>query len=271
MYILRIFALSLGSAVVMGTSLMAATATKLADFGGIEEPLVVYRLATTSFSNDEHVNITDQKNGRFRMELRYRPGEWWDGDRDTKSKDRGRAEVKVLGPRQLPGQTFDYRSTWRTNATFKHGRRFCHITQVKGFGEGDNGAPLVTQSIDSNTRAAISYCSGTNRGLTDIRTYPWRPDEWKTVIIRLRISSTDGAADGLLHGSIDGDAFTGVQDTHMYRPGTGQYQPKWGLYRGHSRDMPIGDDWIEHENIQAVQTSSTPAPQPVPTAKQSKE
>ncbi len=233
------------------------TASSLSSFGGIEEPTVTYNPNTNAFTNDSYVNITDQGAGTFRMMLRFRNGQWWDGDRDTTSNDRGRAEVKVLGPRQLKGQTFEYRSTWRTNSSFVTGGRFCHITQVKGYGAGDIGAPLVTQSIDSNTVTAVSYCSGTNSGLTDVRTFNWAPATWKTVAFRLRISSTDGANDGMLVASVNGDAFTGVNNTHMYRTGAPEYQPKWGLYRGQSNGMPIGDDYLEHQNVQATQITAT--------------
>lgn len=229
----------------------AETARSLRSFGGVEEPHAVYHVAEKSFATDDFVSITDRGGGRFRMELRYR-GTWWDGDRDTRSTDRQRAEVKVLGPRQRPGETFEYWSTWRLDPAFKVGRRFCHITQVKGYGGPDTGAPLVTTSILSDTDGAVRYCSSEMRGLAAVREFKWRPDTPKTVAYRLTTSSANGTADGGLAVSIDGDAFAGVSKVKMYRRDAPEYQPKWGLYRGVTTDMPFGDDWVEHADIHAV-------------------
>jgi hypothetical protein len=82
------------------------------------------------------------------------------------------------------------------------------------------------------------------------------------VAFRLRISSKDGASDGMLAASVDGDAFEGVDHVPMYRPGAPEYQPKWGLYRGQSDGMPIGDDYLEHRDIQANQVKDAPAAPP---------
>src|SRR5690348_9050847 len=89
------------------TLALADTATSLSSFGGIEEPETIFHPDTNSFASDSFINITDQGGGRVRMFLRFRAGDWWDGDRTTTSDDRQRAEVKVLGPRQTNGQTFE--------------------------------------------------------------------------------------------------------------------------------------------------------------------
>lgn len=72
----------------------AATATRLKDFEGVEEPEVKCIAATGMFERDKFINITDSGPGVVRMTLRYSP-EWWDGDRTNEDKSRQRAEVKV--------------------------------------------------------------------------------------------------------------------------------------------------------------------------------
>lgn len=237
----------LAIAALASSSALAVTASTLSSFGGREEPTVIYRVSSDSFANDSYVNITDRTGGRFRMELRYRKGDWWDGDRNTTSEDRQRAEVKVLGSRQLPNQTFDYQSTWRTNNSFLKGTRFCHIFQVKGYGGGDIGAPLVTTSIDSNSAASVRYCSGTQSGLTAARTFGFTIGSTITVRIRLKVSTSSGE----LRASVNGDSLAGKTNLPMYRPNAPEYQPKWGLYRGCDSNQPFGDNYLEHSAVSA--------------------
>lgn len=231
------------------TSAYAVTATSLSSFGGHEEPTTRYLVSSDSFAtNDTYVNITSPSSGKFRMTLRYRNNQWWDGDRDsTSTKDRGRAEVKVLGSRQKPGETFEYQSTWKTNSSFKKGTKFCHITQVKGYGGGDIDEPLVTMSIDSSTSAAVKYCSGTASGLTVARSFSWAPNSSKTVKIRVKVSETSGE----LRASVNGDSLSGKTNLPMYRPGAPEYQPKWGLYRGCTSNEVFGDDYVEYSSVTA--------------------
>lgn len=234
----------------------ATTATSLSSFGGIEEPQVIYHPSTNSFTNDSYVNITDQGGGTFRMFLRYRDGSWWDGDRTTTSTDRQRAEVKVLGPRQGRGETYEYRSTWKLDSNFSVGSRFCHITQVKAYDGGDTGSPLVTTSILDNSTAGVRYCSAGMSGLTTVRSFSWAPATAQTVAYRLTTSSANGTTDGALTVSVNGDSFVGITNKAMYRTDATQYQPKWGLYRGVQNGMPFGDDYVEHSNVQATKITS---------------
>jgi hypothetical protein len=225
----------------------AVTATSLSSFGGIEEPTVRYTVSSDSFSNDSYTNITSPSSGTFRMYLRYAKTAW-DGDRATTSEDRQRAEVKVLGARQKPNETFEYQSTWKTNSTFKKGSKFCHITQVKGYGAGDIDEPLVTLSIDSATSAAVKYCSGTASGLTVARSFAWSAGTSKTVKIRLKVSTS---ANGELRASVNGDSLSGKTALAMYRPDAPEYQPKWGLYRGCDATQVFGNDQVDHSAVSA--------------------
>src|SRR5215472_12602000 len=83
------------------------TATNLAGFEGIEEPVVKYVVAQSKFVPDDFKNITDIGDGAVRMTLRFNH-EWWDGDRTNYDRSRQRAEVKGIGPHQLTGETFEY-------------------------------------------------------------------------------------------------------------------------------------------------------------------
>ena len=235
------------SALLTPSFAFAVTATSLSSFGGIEEPTVRYTVSSDSFSNDSYTNITSPSSGTFRMYLRFSTSAW-DGDRNTTSEDRQRAEVKVLGARQKPGETFEYQSTWKTNSTFKKGSRFCHITQVKGYGGGDIDEPLVTVSIDSATSAAVKYCSGTASGLTTARSFSWSAGTSKTVKIRLKVSTSTS---GELRASINGDALSGKTGLAMYRPDAPEYQPKWGLYRGCDSSQTFGNDQVDHSSVSA--------------------
>jgi hypothetical protein len=225
----------------------AVTATGLSSFEGIEEPSVRYAPATSTFTPDDFVNITDEGEGVFRTRLRYRPEEW-DGDRDTPNRDRQRAEVKGLGPHQKDGETFDYTTTWRTNDSFQGANRFCHFFQLKAT-NGDNGAPLVTASIQRGTsRASVHHWSGEARSSTAARQFAWKPGTWQALRIRIKPSTTNT---GELLASIDGDALQGAQNIPLYRPQATAYRPKWGLYRGASAGLPLGDDYVEHSKVTA--------------------
>lgn len=230
------------------TPLFAATAKNLASFEGIEEPGIRYLVASRSFVPDTFVNITDAGSNTVRMMLRYHANDWWDGDRDRRDTSRQRAEVKGLGPHQKPGETFEYATTWRTSPNFFGSGRFCHIFQLKAL-DGDNGAPLVTLSILGGTnRACVHYWSGDSRDFVNVREFAWSPGVWENVRIRIKTSNVN---DGAISVSVNGDDFKGVTNVAVYRPDATAYRPKWGLYRGTSKDLPPGDSYVEHRNVSA--------------------
>ena len=229
-------------------------ARSLKDFEGREYPLQRYNVAKGKFERDEQPGaIADSAPGVVRFTLRYRPGQWWDGDRSTTSKDRQRAEVKGLGPHPVPGQTVEYTTTWRTNDSFRCGGKFCHVMQLKAL-DGDNGAPLVVMTVmPDNKNAAVRYVSGKTDGFTIAREFPWTPGKWMTVGIRIKVSTgnSDKKADGALLVSVNGDEFQGKSGIALYRPDATSYRPKFGLYRGVNEKMKIGDDWVEHKDVTA--------------------
>lgn len=227
----------------------ATTATRLGSFEGIEEPLVRYTPAAGTFVPDSFVNITELGDGAFRMRLRYR-SDVWDGDRDTRNKDRQRAEVKGLGRHQKTGETFEYSTTWRSSPGFRGASRFCHIFQLKST-NGDSGAPVVTLSIDEGRQSAsVRYWSGHAKDSTVARDFPWTPGTWQTVRIRVT-TSPENAATGAVLASVNGDEFQGARDVPVFRTGASDYRPKWGLYRAAKPNLDMGDDFIEHRAISA--------------------
>ncbi|HEX3729497.1 MAG TPA: heparin lyase I family protein [Opitutaceae bacterium] len=232
----------------------AVDAASLASFEGIEEPALRYYPAKDSFAPDDHVNITEAAPGVFRMELRYGP-EWWDSDRDTRNRDRQRAEVKGLGPHQRDGQTFEYATTWRVDPAFTPGPRFCHIFQLKAT-DGDNGAPAVTMTLTPVPGRVEVRCTPLTKGAPSLaRRFAYRPGEWETVRIRIKVSA---AGEGLLQVSVDGDPFQGLDRVAICRPEGTDYRPKWGLYRGVTAGMAIHDDTIEHRQVSAVRLDAPP-------------
>jgi hypothetical protein len=234
-------------------SAFALTATNLSGFEGIEEPHVRYVVANKAFVDETFTNITDVGDNTVRMFLRFRPGQWWDGDRDRTDTSRQRAEVKGIGPHQKPGETFEYGTTWRTDPDFKTTGRFCHVFQIKAT-DGDDGAPLVTISLLSDTRAAVRYWSGNRKGFGIVREFPWKPGVWETVKIRVKTSNT---ADGEILVSVNGDEFKGINNVAVYRPSSTAYRPKWGLYRGVSVNAALHDDYVEHKNAFAEKLTVT--------------
>ena len=231
----------------LAPTVRAVTATGLSSFEGIEEPSVRYSPAKDTFVHDSFVNITEAGERTFRMELRYRSDEW-DGDRDTHNNDRERAEVKGLGPHQKHGDTFEYATTWRSNPSFKGSPRFCHIFQLKAT-NGDSGAPLVTLSIHEGTQhAAVQYWPGKAKSSLTVREFEWSPGVWQTIRLRIKTSPTK---DGEVLVSVNGDDFKGVTGVEVYRPEANDYRPKWGLYRGVTTGMSLGDDYIEHKDVSA--------------------
>jgi hypothetical protein len=243
--------LLLTGALLVGStlSLHATSASGLSSFEGTEEPTVVYHVSSKSFSNDSYVNLTSISNG-FRATLRYRANNWYDGDRNTTSSDRQRAEVKGLGSHQNPGDTFDYQSTWKTDSGFKQNGHFCHIFQLKAL-DGDNGAPLVTQSLDNGgNNGGIQYCSGTQSGFTTARSFTYTAGSSKTVKIRIKTTTSSGT-NGIVQASINGDSLSGKTNIGLYRTSSTSYRPKWGMYRGVGTNDSIGDDYIEHTSVSA--------------------
>ena len=203
--------------------------------------------ATGKFERDKFTNITDAGERTVRMTLRYTP-EWWDGDRSNEDKSRQRAEVKGIGPHQKTGDTFEFSTTWRTNPGFHGSDKFCHVFQLKAT-DGDNGAPLVVLSVLNGTKnVAVRYCSGNARGFTVAREFAWQPGDWQTLRIRI---TTSTASNGAVLVSVNGDEFQGVKDVAVFRPDATDYRPKWGLYRGITTQLPVGESWVEHKDASA--------------------
>lgn len=239
---------------LLSLKLQATIATALSSFEGIEEPLVRYDSTAGTFVRDDFVNITDFGGGIFRMRLRYESAQW-DADRDTRNTDRQRAEVKGLGVHQKTGETFEYSTTWRTNPEFTGAFRFCHVFQLKST-NGDSGAPLVTLSIDEDRKyASIRYWSGHAKEATVARKFPWKPNVWQTVRIRVKTSVDD---DGEVLASVDGDPFQGARAVAVYRTGATDYRPKWGFYRGVKAGLRLGEDYVEHRDISSGKFGAPP-------------
>jgi hypothetical protein len=231
---------------LLSTTAYATTATSYSSFGGVEEPTVIYRVSSDSFTNDSYDNTTGS-GSTFKFELRFNSSQW-DGDRATTSEDRQRAEVRQLGTRQKNGETYDYSSTWKTNSTFKRGGHFTHITQVKA-NNGDNAAPLVVVTILSNSSFALQKCSGSDGGLSSVATNSFAAGSTYTTRVRLKTSTS---STGSLQFSVNGGALKGSTGIAMYRPSATEYHPKWGLYRGvHSGDT-IGNDYVQHSSVSST-------------------
>jgi len=239
--------------------------TSLKSFEGIEEPRMDWVVAEHDVERkaSNFFNITDVAPGTVRMFLRYRR-DWWDGDQATNRRDRQRAEVKGLGPHQKDGQTFEYSTTWRTDPDFTDpakltaglsddgewvgGRKhFCHVFQLKAT-NGSDGPPLVTMSVDAGNKTAdLDFGSGRSGGLKVVRTFPFKAGEWMHVVIRIKISHTNGEAEI----SVNGDEFKGAIHVPVYRPNSTDYRPKWGLYRAIGPASGAHDDWVEHRDVTA--------------------
>jgi hypothetical protein len=221
----------------------AVTATSMSSFEGEEEPTQVYHPGSDSFSNDSFDNMTSPSSGTFRFVLRFRSSQW-DGDRATGNKDRQRAEVKGLGAHQKNGQTFEYGHTWKTNRAGSGS--FWHVFQLKAT-NGDNGAPLVVDSLTGGSNAAARYCSGSNCSFKVARSYGITIGSFTTTLIRVKT----GTSGGSLEASINGNARSGKTNIGMFRPDATDYRPKWGSYRGVSTSSPYGDDTVEQKGVTA--------------------
>jgi len=250
---------------------LATTATSLSSFEGEEEPSDrVSNPGLVVTPNDTYDNITSPTSGTFRFELRYSTSAW-DGDRDTGSTDRGRAEVKGLGTHQGSNATFRYKSTWKTSSSWSLAAvdRFCHIFQLKAT-DGNNGPPLVVQSVTNTAWTAnVRYCTtpgACDTGLTVARSYSFAANQAKTVEIHIKTST---GSSGEVMASVNGDAFSGHTGLGTYLTGSTDYRPKWGLYRGFDTGMGLSNHYIEHSAVNAgVYTgggSPTPTPTPTPS------
>ncbi len=227
---------------ILAPAAMATTATSLSSFEGEEEPVRIYDVQS-GFRNDSYDNMTSPSSGTFRFMLRYRKGDWWDADRSTDSTDRQRAEVKGLGTHQKNNETFEYATTWRTNRGGSGS--FWHVFQLKAT-NGDNGAPLIVNSIGSGTTSNVRYCSGSNCGFQVARSYSFSLNNWTTVNIRVKVATSSS---GVVQAAVNGGSMSGKTGIAVYRPSATDYRPKWGSYRGVNASSPYGDDFVEHRNV----------------------
>jgi hypothetical protein len=237
---------------------LATTATSFSSFEGEEEPTDIVHSDGSISGGDSFDNMTSPGSGDFKFYLRFNSSQW-DGDRSTGNTDRQRAEQKGLGVHQLPNETFDYSHTWKTNRAGSGG--FWHVFQLKAV-DGDNGAPLVTDSIKSGTGAAVNLWSGTAANSTAVMTYSFSLNTYTTTRIRVKVSTSNS---GELRASVNGGALQGQTNVACYRPSATNYRPKWGSYRGVSSSSPYGNDTVEQTNVMADKVTSTSTPTPTAT------
>lgn len=240
------------------------TATSLSSFFGLEEPSVIYHPDTDTFvTGDTFQNIQDEGGGVFKMELRYNPGTdgtlnpWWDGDRtSTSTKDRGRAEVKGLGPHLFPGQTFDYIETWRTSPNFQNTTHFAHIWQDYGvLGESSTSflAQMTLEGPAGTGRVHVVPGGASTGTDTLARNFTYVPGKWITTKIEIYSANTGGYC----AASVNGDRLTGVTNIQTTVDGADSVRPKWGLYRFFQTGWNLGDEYVEHSNVQSNDVTGT--------------
>jgi hypothetical protein len=241
-------------AATVAPTAFATTATSLSSFGGIEEPSAIVNADSSVTQGDTYVNITDRGSGTFRFLLRYHQGDWADGDRNSTGNTMQRAEVKVLGNRQLPGDTYTYSSTWKTVSTYNFANTStCVVQQVKAL-DGDNNQALSGTNLISQTSGHTAH-GGVQGTMTTVKTFSWAAGSSCTIANKIKVSSSPGAADGSYQTSVNGGSFSGVSNVVMERPSATQYQPKWGLYRslGSSLNITRGtDEWVDQSNCTAT-------------------
>jgi len=229
----------------VSSPVLATTASSFSSFEGQEEPTDRVYSSGSVTKGDTYDNMTSPASGTFKFYLRF-SSSVWDGDRDTGSTDRQRAEVKGLGSRQGPNDTFDYDHTWKTNRA--GAGTFWHVFQLKGV-DGDNAAPLVVNSIQSSTGAALRYCSGATSGFTVARSYTFSLNTFMRSTIRIKPST---GTSGILQLGVNGGSLSGKTNIGLYRPSSTQYRPKWGSYRGVSSSSPYGNDTVEQKGVMAT-------------------
>jgi len=221
---------------------LATTATSMSSFEGEEEPTDIVHSNGSITAGDTFDNMTSPSSGTFRFYLRFNSSQW-DGDRSTGNTDRQRAEVKGLGVHQKNGETFDYSETWKTNRAGSGS--FWHVFQLKAT-DGDNGAPVIVNSIQSGTSAAVRYWPADSAIVA--RSYSFSLNTFTNLVMRIKCSTS---ANGEVRASINGDSLQGKTGVVVSRTGTTDYRPKWGSYRGVSSSSPYGNDTIEHTNVTA--------------------
>jgi len=224
---------------------LATTASSFSSFEGEEEPTDRVYSSGSVTKGDTYDNMTSPASGTFKFYLRF-SSSVWDGDRDTSSTDRQRAEVKGLGSRQGTSDTFDYDHTWKTSRGGSGS--FWHVFQLKGV-DGDNGSPLVVNSILSSSSAALRYCSNGQSGFTVARSYSFTVGSFMRSTIRIKPSTGTG---GIVQLGINGGSLSGKSGIALYRSGSTQYRPKWGSYRGVSSSSPYGNDTVEQKGVMAT-------------------
>ena len=230
----------------------ATTATSLSSFGGIEEPSAIVHASGSVTQGDTYKNITDRGGGTFRFLLRYHKGDWSDGDRNTTSTSMQRAEVKVLGARQLRGETYTYKSTFKTISTYTYSTTStCAVQQVKAT-DGDNSQGLSATFLTSQTAGRTAH-GAVNGTMTTVKTFSWAAGSSLTIANKIKISSSAGKTDGLYQTSINNGSFSGVTNVKMERPNSTTYQPKWGLYRSQGNlNISRGtDEYVDHSSCSA--------------------
>src|SRR6185369_12895900 len=106
----------------------------------------------------------------------------------------------------------------------------------------------VMSNIKADTNGVARFQNHSQSNDTTPRTWNYGINTFQTVRLRIKISTSSGIA----QASVNGDAFVGESGQPNYWVGAADYRPKWGLYRKQTNDMNLGDNYIEHSNVQAT-------------------
>ena len=223
----------------------------LADFKTVQEP----RVEGQGGQNIQ--NITDQGQGVVRFRLRIGKT-WWDGDGAGGAKggrqDRQRTECSQLGgpALQLPGQTWEYGTTFRTSVPFTtwNGALTAIMQLMPPRAQADPAVeylPLVfCELLGGGQAQVLSILPG--KGPRVVRSFKYVPGAWTSLRYRVLVHPAHGS----LQVSVNGDAFKGETGVPMARGNGKGYGAKWGFYRHFSDPKKVCDDYVEHKGCYRV-------------------
>ncbi|MRG48523.1 T9SS type A sorting domain-containing protein [Chitinophaga sp. SYP-B3965] len=182
--------------------------------------------------------------------------------------DRQRIELRGTGSAQqgTQGSTSHYRWKFKLDANFQESPNFCHIMQLKAYGNGHgSGSPIITLTPRYNNKMEIGHTGlGGAVATADLSLFK---GVWVEAYVKIK-HDNNGTLEFVVKRLSDGVTLLSYTNNSldMWEDGAGYGAPKFGFYRSLTSPSYLRDETIRLADICVTKGTTSLCPSDVGTA-----